>query len=127
MLALLFRRNPGSTDARSSFSLPYHFSMTHQPFIPGAQLVITISSEQTTNVENSCTCASPDANGQKITRQDAKEGRKDSSVAATVPLGQAPKSASERFAELSANPVVKLNRHWFWLGVRSFFLLSVLA
>lgn len=85
MLALLFRRNPGSTDAQSSFSLPYHFSRANQPFTPGVQLVITIWSGQTTNVANSCTCAHSKTRmrNKHLTprRQDAKERSEDSSVA----------------------------------------------
>ena len=58
-------------------------------------------------------------------RKDAKERKKDSSVGATVPLGQAPKSASERLAELLANPVVKLSRHWSWHGWRLRFTVGI--
>jgi len=58
-------------------------------------------------------------------RKDANEGRKNSLVAATVPLGQTTKFASERLAELLANPVVQFSRHWSWHGWRLRFMVGL--
>src|ERR1700704_2491001 len=108
MLALLFRRNPGSTDAQSSFSLPYHFSRANQPFTPGVQLVITIWSGQTTNVANSCTCAHSKTRMRNKHLTPRRKGKKRGFFgSATVPLGQAPKSAPERLPEAFGHPSLR--------------------
>jgi hypothetical protein len=55
MLALLFRRNPGSSTASSRFALPHH-SGRDRPVLP--HLVTTKALEQLTNVVDSSKCAS---------------------------------------------------------------------